>query len=215
MTTNSNPFWIPLFPLQTVLFPEGIIALKIFEVRYLDMMKACFKNQDYFGIVGIESGSEVRSPTNHDMLLSQFGTLAKIIEFDPIQPALYMTRSIGHERFTLLQSRCEKNGLWMGEVQTVPADPVVPIPPELNDAALLLSEIIHSVQKQGLAENQLPFQAPYRLDDCAWVSNRLAEILPLTVSQKNHLLMQENPRLRLDLINELLEDGVDLNSTFH
>lgn len=179
------------------------------------MMKACFKNQDFFGIVGIEAGSEIRSPNNPEMLLSQFGTLAKIIEFDPIQPALYMTRSVGHERFTLLQSRCEKNGLWMGEVKLMSADPKTPIPTELNDAALLLSEIIHSVQKQGLNENQLPFQEPYRLDDCAWVSNRLAEILPLSVSQKNHLLMQENPRLRLDLINELLEDGVDLNSTFH
>jgi Lon protease-like protein len=126
-----------------------------------------------------------------------------------------MTRSVGHARFSLLQSRREKNGLWMGEVQCIAADPVMPIPVELNDAALLLSEIITSVQKQGLSENQLPFQEPFRLDDCAWVSNRLAEILPLSVSQKNHLLMQTNPRLRLDLIQELLEDGVDLNSTLH
>jgi Lon protease-like protein len=103
----------------------------------------------------------------------------------------------------------------MGEVQCISADPDMAIPDELNDAALLLSEIITSVQKQGLSESQLPFQEPHRLDDCAWVSNRLAEILPLSVSQKNHLLMQTNPRLRLDLIQELLEDGVDLNSTLH
>jgi Lon protease-like protein len=204
-----------LFPLQTVLFPDGIIALKIFEVRYLDMMKTCFKNQEFFGIVGIEEGAEIEDPAKPNILLSQFGTLAKIIEFDPIQPALYMTRSAGHARFSLLQSRREKNGLWMGEVQCIAADPAMAIPDELNDAALLLSEIITSVQKQGLSENQLPFQEPYRLDDCAWVSNRLAEILPLSVSQKNHLLMQDNPRLRLDLIQELLEDGVDLNSTLH
>jgi Lon protease-like protein len=215
MTNSSKPFWIPLFPLQTVLFPAGVIALKIFEVRYLDMMKTCFKNQDFFGIVGIEEGAEIQNPSNPDILLSKFGTLAKIVDFDPIQPALYMTRSIGHDRFSLLQSRREKNGLWMGEVQRVAPDPEVPIPEELSDAALLLSEIIVTVQKQGLSESQLPFQEPYRLDDCAWVSNRLAEILPLSVSQKNHLLMQENPRLRLDLIQELLEDGVDLNSTLH
>jgi uncharacterized protein len=215
MTDLTKPFWIPLFPLQTVLFPEGLIALKIFEVRYLDMMKACFKNQEFFGIVGIEEGAEIQDPAKPDILLSEFGTLAKIIEFDPIQPALYMTRSVGHARFSLLQSRREKNGLWMGEVQCVAADPDLAIPDELSDAALLLSEIITSVQKQGLSENQLPFQEPYRLDDCAWVSNRLAEILPLSVSQKNHLLMQTNPRLRLDLIQELLEDGVDLNSTLH
>jgi Lon protease-like protein len=103
----------------------------------------------------------------------------------------------------------------MGEVQCISADPDMAIPDELNDAALLLSEIITSIQKQGLSENQLPFQEPYRISDCAWVSNRLAEILPLSVSQKNHLLMQTNPRLRLDLIQELLEDGVDLNSTLH
>lgn len=215
MTDFTKPFWIPLFPLQTVLFPDGIIALKIFEVRYLDMMKTCFKNQTFFGIVGIEEGAEIQDPAKPDILLSQFGTLAKIIEFDPIQPALYMTRSVGQARFSLLQSRREKGGLWMGEVQPVAADPGMPIPSELNDTALLLSEIITSVQKQGLNENQLPFQEPYRLDDCAWVSNRLAEILPLSVSQKNHLLMQENPRLRLDLIHELLEDGVSLNSTLH
>ena len=211
----SKPFWIPLFPLQTVLFPDGVIALKIFEVRYLDMMKTCFKNQEFFGIVGIEEGAEIEDPAKPNILLSQFGTLAQIIEFDPIQPALYMTRSVGHARFSLLQSRREKNGLWMGEVQCITADPEMVIPDELNDAALLLSEIITSVQIQGLSENQLPFQEPFRLDDCAWVSNRLAEILPLSVSQKNHLLMQTNPRLRLDLIQELLEDGVDLNSTPH
>jgi uncharacterized protein len=105
MTDLTKPFWIPLFPLQTVLFPEGLIALKIFEVRYLDMMKACFKNQEFFGIVGIEEGAETQDPAKPHILLSEFGTLAKIIEFDPIQPALYMTRSVGHARFSLLQSR--------------------------------------------------------------------------------------------------------------
>jgi uncharacterized protein len=72
----------------------------------------------------------------------------------------------------------------MGEVQCGAADPGIAVPDELNDTALLLSEIITSVQKQGLSESQLPFQEPYRLDDCAWVSNRLAEILPLSVSKK-------------------------------
>lgn len=215
MTDYTKPFWIPLFPLQTVLFPDGIIALKIFEVRYLDMMKTCFKNQEFFGIVGIEEGAEIQDPAKPQILLSQFGTLAKIIDFDPIQPALYMTRSIGHARFSLLQSKREKNGLWMGEVELIAADPEMPVPEELNDTALLLSEIITSVQKQGLSEDQLPFQEPFRLNDCAWVSNRLAEILPLSVSQKNHLLMQDNPRLRLDLIHELLEDGVNLNPSLH
>jgi len=86
MTDITKPFWIPLFPLQTVLFPDGIIALKIFEVRYLDMMKACFKNQGFFGIIGIEEGAEIEDPAKPNILLSQFGTLAKIIEFDPIQP---------------------------------------------------------------------------------------------------------------------------------
>lgn len=211
----SKPFWIPLFPLQTVLFPDGVIALKIFEVRYLDMMKTCFKNQSFFGIVGIEEGAEIQNPAQPDILLSKFGTLAKIIEFDPIQPALYMTRSIGQSRFSLLQAKREKSGLWMGEVQLIASDPVIPVPKELSDTALLLSEIISSVEKQGLLESQLPFQEPYHLNNCAWVSNRLAEILPLSVTQKNHLLMQDNPRLRLDLIHELLEDGVDLNSTLH
>lgn len=215
MTDYTKPFWIPLFPLQTVLFPDGIIALKIFEVRYLDMMKTCFKNQEFFGIVGIEEGAEIQDPAKPQILLSQFGTLAKIIDFDPIQPALYMTRSIGHARFSLLQSKREKNGLWMGEVELIAADPEMPVPEELNDTALLLSEIITSVQKQGLSKDQLPFQEPFRLNDCAWVSNRLAEILPLSVSQKNHLLMQDNPRLRLDLIHELLEDGVNLNPSLH
>ena len=95
---------IPLFPLGTVLFPDGVIALKIFEARYLDMIKKCLREKTEFGVISIlkDQGDEDATPT-----FSQIGTLAQIEDFDPVQPALYMTKSFGTQRFKLLNSSQE------------------------------------------------------------------------------------------------------------
>jgi len=204
---------IPLFPLETVLFPDGVIALKIFEARYLDMIKQCLREKTEFGVISIIQDQD----DSHDNLTPRFssiGTLALIEDFDPIQPALYMTKSFGTQRFQLLSSSQEANGLWVGEIILLEKDPLTPIPKEHQRVAKLLDEIIAVIQSENLLSDA-PFKKPYMTEDCGWVSNRLAELLPISLAQKNHLLAQTNPRIRLDLISEIIEDDDLKNLVIH
>ena len=213
--TNSAPLTrkIPLFPLGTVLFPEGVIALKIFEARYLDMIKQCLREKTEFGVVSIIKNGDAED-LNLPATFSKIGTLAQIEEFDPVQPALYMTKSLGTQRFKLLNSSQQANGLWIGEIELLENDPITPIPAEHQKVAKLLDEIISVIQSEDLL-GDAPFKKPYKTDDCGWVSNRLAELLPISLAQKNHLLSQTNPRIRLDLITEIIEDDDLRNLKMH
>lgn len=204
---------IPLFPLETVLFPDGIIALKIFEARYLDMIKQCLREKTEFGVVSMIQNQD-DSHDNPTPRFSNIGTLALIEDFDPIQPALYMTKSFGTQRFKLLSSSQEANGLWVGEIILLEKDPLIPIPKEHQRVAKLLDEIIAVIQSENLLSDA-PFKKPYMTEDCGWVSNRLAELLPISLAQKNHLLAQTNPRIRLDLISEIIEDDDLKNFMVH
>jgi len=206
---NTTTQKIPLFPLGTVLFPDGVIALKIFEARYLDMIKQCLREKTEFGVISIIKNLD----TDHEssaVSFSNIGTLALIEDFDPVQPALYMTKSFGTQRFKLLSSTQESNGLWIGDIELLEKDPHIPIPQEHQKVAQLLDEIISVIQSEDLLGEAL-FKKPFKVDDCGWVSNRLAELLPISLLQKNHLLAQTNPRIRLDLISEIIEDD-DLRS---
>ena len=211
--SDPTPRKIPLFPLGTVLFPEGVIALKIFEARYLDMIKQCLREKTEFGVVSIiknaSNNTEKEPPT-----FASIGTLALIEEFDPVQPALYMTKSCGTQRFKLLNSIQQDNGLWVGEIELLDKDPLMPIPHEHQGVAKLLNEIISVIQSEDLL-GDAPFKKPFKTDDCGWVSNRLAELLPISLAQKNHLLAQTNPRIRLDLITEIIEDDDLRNLKMH
>ena len=206
--------WIPLFPLGTTLFPGGVIALKIFEARYLDMMKRCLRENSPFGVVSILDNKPIDSDASALANFSKIGTLAKLEEFDPIQPALYMTKSYGTQRFNILNIKQESDGLWMGQIELIDADPAIPLPKEHEKVAALLHEIISIIKSEDLLGDDA-FIIPENLDDCGWVSNRLAELLPLPPAQKNHLLAQSNPRIRLDLISEIIEDNDLRNTMLH
>ncbi len=214
MTNSSSTLReIPLFPLGTVLFPDGVIALKIFEARYLDMIKQCLREKTEFGVLSVIKNSDL-SEEDVSLSFSNIGTLAQIEDFDPIQPALYMTKSFGTQRFKLISSKQEVNGLWIGQVELLANDPLTPIPQEHQKVVKLLDEIISVIKNENLLDDA-PFKKPYKVDDCGWVSNRLAELLPLSLAQKNHLLAQTNPRIRLDLITEIIEDDNLRNAMIH
>jgi Lon protease-like protein len=210
----TNALWIPLFPLGTTLFPGGVIALKIFEARYLDMMRRCLREDTAFGVVSILDNKPIDSDATALANFSNIGTSAKLEEFDPIQPALYMTKSYGTQRFHILHIKQESDGLWMGEVELIDADPEIPLPKEHEKVAALLHEIISVIKSEDLL-GDAAFKMPANLDDCGWVANRLAELLPLPPAQKNHLLAQSNPRIRLDLISEIIEDDGLRNVVIH
>jgi Lon protease-like protein len=191
-----------------------VIALKIFEARYLDMMKRCLREDTPFGVISILENNPIESNADAVANFSNIGTLAKLEEFDAIQPALYMTKSYGTQRFKVLNMKQEADGLWMGQVELIDADPEIPLAKEHEKVAALLNEIISVIKSEDLLGEDA-FKMPMNQDDCGWVSNRLAELLPLPQAQKNHLLAQSNPRIRLDLISEIIEDDGLRNIVIH
>ena len=194
---------MPLFPLTTVLFPQGVLNLQIFEVRYLDLMKKCLRDNTPFGVVSLLDGNEVRRP-DEKIQLAKIGTLVNIEKHEFVTPTLIEISTVGSQRFKLLNATQEKNGLWMGEIQTLPADPVVEIPDYLQGSANALARLINSIDENEIAEEKLPFRKPYKLMDCGWVANRWCELLPLDKPTKLQLLALDNPLLRLELIDDTL-----------
>jgi len=203
---------IPLFPLGSTLFPGGLMPLKIFEPRYLTMTRHAFQSGEPFGMVALQSGSETVVPEQGEVL-HKMGVMAHIEAFEEFNPALFLIRVKGGERFHIDAAERQKNGLWMAQVTLLAPDAEVDVPAELEPSANKLGALIRSLQEHGVLEQDMPFAKPYLLGDCSWVSNRWSEMLPLESAQKQTLLGQTHPRLRLDLVSEILE-GLKISVDF-
>jgi len=208
---------LPLFPLGTVLYPDGLLPLRIFEVRYLDMIGKCHKSGAPFGVVALNEGSEVRqriatsdavsAPSGEAFAHEAFndvGTLATITSLSRPQAGLIMVQCLGTQRIRITRREKLKYGLWVGDVDLLPPDALVDIPPDLQVTADALGQIIQSLQAQGMRQEQLPFGKPYRLDECGWVANRWCELLQLPLELKQRLMALENPLVRLELVHDIL-----------
>lgn len=196
---------IPLFPLGTTLFPDGLLPLKIFEIRYLDMVKKCLRDTSMFGVVTIDQGSEVRV-AGQEVTFAHIGTLASIEAFDAVQPSLFMIRCKGQQRFRVIKSTKQSNGLWIADAELIDNDPFTEIPNELLATADALRKTMAAILEQTSPEEELAIFEPYKFNDCTWVANRWAELLPLPPEQKQHLMSMDNPRVRLDLVAEVLQE---------
>jgi uncharacterized protein len=189
---------IPLFPLHQGLFPDGLLQLSIFEVRYLDLMRQCEASKTPFGVAIITQGSEIETagviPT-----LCDYGTMATIQTLTKAQPYLFKVVCNGGARFLMNNYEQGKYGVWYGHVIQLEADPIAPIPAHLQPLADKLGRIIADLQRDGQA-TRLPFGAPYKLDECGWVANRLAELLPLAPEEKHALLAEDDPIDRLEAV---------------
>ena len=211
---------LPLFPLGAVLYPGGVLPLRIFEVRYLDMIGKCHKAGAPFGVVSLTEGSEVRrradvgTPGNDGFAHEAFstvGTLATITEFSIPQPGLMVIRCTGAQRFEISRREKLKHGLWIADVTRLEDDQPVAIPADLQGTADSLGRLIKSLQVRDIPQAQMPLQAPYRLDDCGWVSNRWCELLPMPLELKQRLMQLDNPLMRLELVSDILErTGISL-----
>ncbi|WP_296002416.1 LON peptidase substrate-binding domain-containing protein [Rugamonas sp.] len=198
---------IPLFPLNTVLFPDGQLPLQVFEVRYLDMVQKCIDSGSEFGVVSLLQGSEVRKPGRSTESLSTVGTMARIVYWSVPMAGLMQITCVGTTRFRISSSEQLKHGLWLAEVETLAADRVVPVPADQEDVATALGALIASLQKKRQAPAQMPLAPPYRLDDAGWVANRWCELLRLNLHEKQLLLAQDNPVLRLELVQDVLNEN--------
>lgn len=203
-----TPTSIPLFPLATVLFPDGVLPLQIFEVRYLDMINKCIANGTQFGVVSLTQGSEVRKPEVTETFAA-VGTLARISEWQAPQQGLLQICCSGTTRFRIASSEQLKHGLWVAQTTPIESDQIVAIPAELQNTAIALGKLIASLQDEGVPANEMPIAPPYRLDECGWVANRWCELLPISAAQKQRLLELDSPLVRLELIQDALaEQGV-------
>lgn len=205
---------LPLFPLGTVLYPGGLLPLRVFEVRYLDMISKCHKTGAPFGIVSLTEGAEVRQPSAGGFApetFSAIGTLATLSEFSAPQAGLMVVRCAGVQRFQILRREKLRHGLWIADVVQLENDMPVSIPPDLQKAADALEKLIQRVQPADGSAPKIPLLLPYRLTDCGWVANRWCELLPLPVKLKQQLLELNNPLVRLELVCDILErTGISL-----
>lgn len=202
MTQPLSDHALPLFPLGTVLFPDGHLPLRIFEVRYLDMIKKCHRAGSEFGVVSLIEGSEVRSAgQSGPERFHAVGTRAKITHFAQPQPGLYEVVTRGTTRFRVTTSTITPTGLWMADVEDIPADPPCAVPPDLayvSGNLLRLLDMLRTTQMSPVAD-------PPHFDDGGWVANRWCELLPLDADDRQRLMEMRDPLLRLELVGDLLD----------
>lgn len=194
MIANGPTTDIPLFPLNTVLFPGGLLSLRVFERRYLDMVRDCARDGDGFGVCLILQGREVGEPA----VPAAIGTLAHIVDFYTLPDGLLGIRACGGRRFRVGRSRVRDNGLAHGDVQLWPDAPSIAIPPEY----LLLVTILDRLYEKSGGPHGNAERA--RFDDADWVGFRLAETLPLENRERQHLLQLVDPLDRLAQLLHLL-----------
>ena len=186
---------IPIFPLRTVLFPDGLLPLKIFEQRYLDMTKACIRDNSPFGVCLIREGGEVGEPA----LPFQVGCTARIAEWDMPHLGMFHLLCRGERVFRIVEHWTGKNGLVSALVQE--REPALrdALPADFQELGALLGRIIDQVGAES-------FPAPVLLDDAQWVGCRLSEALPLDPEVKQRLLEAGSAHQRLEQLKALLKD---------
>ena len=194
MTPGIDPLELPLFPLQTVLFPGGVLPLKIFEPRYMDMAGECLKRETPFGICLISEGTEVGAPAVPHLM----GTTARILTWDMPQTGILLVTVRGERRFRILGCQAGKNGLIRGRVAVLPSKAIEAVPEGAAALVPLLKVIAADLGPERLPE-------PHHFDDADWVGMRLAEILPIQMLARQKLLELESPLDRLEIIQRFLE----------
>lgn len=193
---------LALFPLQTVLFPGGLLQLKVFEARYLDLVARCLRNGEGFGVVCLRQGREA-GRGGQPVLFEDVGVHASIAEVDSEQPGILKVRCMGLERFRLDgQAHQQPDGLWTATVVDLDSDEHQVPEAAMFDTVKALANAIATLRERG----QLPFAEPFRLDDAGWVANRWCELLPITLAAKQKLMALEDPGVRLSLVDGYLRD---------
>lgn len=189
-----------MFPLGTVLFPGGLLDLRIFETRYLDMVRECTRGESPFGVCLITDGGEVGMPAEH----TSVGCLARIIDWDMQTSGVLLVRAIGGERFEVRARTIAGNGLIRAETAPIAPDPDLPVPSAHSPLVTLLRDAVdrHVAATPDPARRRLA--EPYEFQSATWVGNRLAELLPAPASERHRLMVLTDPLERLALIDEAL-----------
>ena len=195
--TNAE---LPLFPLKTVLFPGGLLGLKVFEARYVDLISLCLRERRSFGVVALRSGREV-GKAEDGVHFEATGTLAELIDVDSERPGILNVRCRGTQRFLVTASRQQNDGLWLAQTQPVADDALLAPSPGLAEAVRGLASTIAALKNAGKGEQFLP---PHHFDQAGWVANRWCEILPISLAARQKLMEFTDPMVRLQLVDDFL-----------
>lgn len=190
---------LPLFPLQTVLFPGGLLSLKVFEARYLDLAATCLRERKPFGVVALLKGQEVRRGED-GVVFEDIGVLAEMIDVDSAQPGILQLRCRGTQRFRVGGAHQQADGLWVAQVDLLPEDETAAPAEAMHETVRGLANAIASLKGKGVE----PFEAPYQFDNAGWVANRWCEILPIPLAAKQKLMELPDGNVRLALVDEFL-----------
>lgn len=180
---------LPLFPLNTVLFPQGRLPLRVFEKRYMDMVTGCMKNDQPFGVCLIRAGPEVGQAARPH----PFGTAGHIVAWDMTQTGILNIVVRGGRCFRVERTYVRPDQLLVAEVEFQPAEPVAALPVAHDDLRELLAKILEQLGDQY-------YFPPVQLADAGWVAHRLTELLPLPSDLKQQVLEQPRAEQKLDLL---------------
>ena len=194
MTKNYS---LPLFPLHSIICPGGLMRLRIFEPRYLDMVKNCLRNNSAFCIVAA-------APDNK-LPFASIATVMKISHADVTTVGLMMIDCIGQHRIKIHSFTQQADGLLIGDISDIANDCEIAIPEDLQILSTRLQHLIESFADQGVSPSDIPIAKPYQYHDAAWVANRWVELLELPLLEKQRLMQLDSPIVRLELIHDLLD----------
>lgn len=184
---------LPIFPLNAVLFPGGLLPLRIFEQRYMGMAKDCLARNGPFGVCLIAAGSEVGAPaTPHSV-----GSLANIVHWDMQQLGVLLVRVSGGQRFRILAQQADSQGLIRARTEWIEPDVAAGVPAQMKGMVELLRAIVDDA-----GPDRMP--APHHYDDAAWVGYRFSEVLPIQNLARQKLLELDDPVSRLEIIYQYL-----------
>lgn len=198
----ANEHTLPLFPLQTVVFEGGLLPLNIFEPRYLHMVRQCERTQSDFVVVTLTSGREVRGPNDPIERFKPMGSQMRLEKVESPQAGVLHIWARATQRVVVHSPRQQEDGLWLGEIEALPAPAALPIPENLIS---LRATIIRTLQQlQSQSHPVAPWPEPWLLDDCHWLSCRWGDLLSLPTDMKYRLFALDDPLLRLELVHDML-----------
>ena len=189
---------IPLFPLHTILLPEGKLPLRIFEPRYLDMLSDCFRNSSGFGVCLIREGKEAGGVA----VPYSTGTLVRIVDWDQGSDGLLNVLIEGRQKFAVQSTEIMPNNLLVGEVELLERECSCPLPETKRSLSTLLAQVFEQTGRSTDLSQA-------RLDDALWVGSRLLELLPMPNQHRQVLFECENPLDRLEGLGEYILSGVE------
>lgn len=189
---------LPLFPLGTAVFPGSLLPLQIFELRYLQMVGECERQGTHFGVVTLTRGGEVHQPGGPAEQFEPIGTRMRLEKVQRPRPGLLHIVCRALDTFEVVGTHQRGDGLWLGEVRTLPAEPALPVPEHLHYLAQQMQDALQRLQSPDMDPQ------PWPLEDCRWLSQRWGELLPLPPTLKYRLLALREPLMRLELVGDMV-----------